>query len=848
MTPNGMRRSSSVPPSNPFWSDRAQGEHVLQHLRPLNLDAHSTPIPQDDDLESPRPLQGEPSGQQGGELGEQTAPFETPGAAQPEKPQSMVLGETESNEGTKVASMERGHDEDTGKKPERAWKRRAQGGVTHNDEIHGKNECGEKRNSSVEDELGEQVLQHFQQETARLQSQNDKLMREIQQLKEQKDQQSRLAAPSSWVGHASTLLSPPRKAPPTHETMAWMSPESFNCTPNGTRVPSGPPPPDPPPLPAWPPELSNYECALEPPRKFRGVLGEAAYRVGGGACTPRTARNFWLEQEVASLREKLHSEAMRSRSFQGSYWSRPFQTEAEKARDDQEAVTYMRRNVASGMSDVLHGQRHRDTEYHQDRADAALVFGSHLLEGRAGPEQAFGDPRLHARAGPEQAHGESRLPDRAHMASELGDHFGGARACSVTAFGDQCHGARADQAAKHVLGDQCHGARADDAAMHELGEVYQQDRAGIQHQLGGAPHHSRALRQDREVVEDGDLKGIPIQLPTLTSPDGRDASLEAGDWLIQLEPLIGDLSKNAASWWRRVMDATTSTYARWLHADPLSRLKIAAPENGALSSGFERLDQRVTSLLLQSVPKAIKDEVIATRELSTTAILFRVMRTFQPGGLLEKSRLLEDLTTIPVVKSNQDVVAALRLWKRKASRASELCAQLPDPLLLVRTLDGIAKPVVENSSQANFRIATFRMNCSLDIRPSLDNVWLFFDLLLAEAEVAIHSTTTASPTEAKTPTKAAVKALQGSATTRTTTTGANVWPCKFWMSEAGCRQGQRCRWPHPWEGVSDRASRCANCSSTQHLQADCPAKAQVKPPVGGEGGENREETGAGVKN
>ena len=55
------------------------------------------------------------------------------------------------------------------------------------------------------------------------------------------------------------------------------------------------------------------------------------------------------------------------------------------------------------------------------------------------------------------------------------------------------------------------------------------------------------------------------------------------------------------------MEATTSTYARWLHADPLSRLKIAAPENGALS--FERLDQRVTSLLLQAVPKAIKDEV-----------------------------------------------------------------------------------------------------------------------------------------------------------------------------------------------------------------------------------------------
>ena len=138
------------------------------------------------------------------------------------------------------------------------------------------------------------------------------------------------------------------------------------------------------------------------------------------------------------------------------------------------------------------------------------------------------------------------------------------------------------------------------------------------------------------------------------------------------------------------------------------------------------------------------------------------------------------------------------------------------------------------------------MNCSLDIRPSLDNVWLFFDLLLAEAEVAIHSTSTASASDGKTSGKAAVKALQSSATTKTTTTGASQWPCKFWLSEGGCRQGQRCRWPHPWEGATDRASRCAICSSSQHLQADCPYKAQPKSPVGREG-DSREDGGGGAK-
>ena len=42
----------------------------------------------------------------------------------------------------------------------------------------------------------------------------------------------------------------------------------------------------------------------------------------------------------------------------------------------------------------------------------------------------------------------------------------------------------------------------------------------------------------------------------------------------------------------------------------------------------------------------------------------------------------------------------------KESRAAELRTQLPDPLLMIRTLDGISKPIVNGSSQASFRIAT----------------------------------------------------------------------------------------------------------------------------------------------
>ena len=64
---------------------------------------------------------------------------------------------------------------------------------------------------------------------------------------------------------------------------------------------------------------------------------------------------------------------------------------------------------------------------------------------------------------------------------------------------------------------------------------------------------------------------------------------------------------------------------------------------------------------------------------------------------------------------------------------------------------------------------------------------------------------------------------------------SSPWPCKFWLIESGCKQGQRCRWSHSWDNVADRANRCYLCSSTQHQQQDCPTKTQQRSATGGEG-------------
>ena len=68
----------------------------------------------------------------------------------------------------------------------------------------------------LEQALGKEMLEHFQFETARLQSQNEVLLREIQKLKEEK-QHTLLTMPSSWNETGRAPTPPPRKSPPSQE-------------------------------------------------------------------------------------------------------------------------------------------------------------------------------------------------------------------------------------------------------------------------------------------------------------------------------------------------------------------------------------------------------------------------------------------------------------------------------------------------------------------------------------------------------------------------------------------------------------------------------------------------------
>lgn len=140
------------------------------------------------------------------------------------------------------------------------------------------------------------------------------------------------------------------------------------------------------------------------------------------------------------------------------------------------------------------------------------------------------------------------------------------------------------------------------------------------------------------------LRSVPITIPVLVPPEARNAALEAGDWLAQLRPLVGDVAASATKWWDDLMSVTNQAYHTWLSLGFLERLHVQAPFMEETSLRQTRLDQRVTMMLMNSLPSELKNELIATRQLHTAGGIFKVLRTYQPGGLGEKAATLAALT------------------------------------------------------------------------------------------------------------------------------------------------------------------------------------------------------------
>ena len=648
-------------------------------------------------------------------------------------------------------------------------------------------------------------------------------------------------------------------------------------TPNGTKVPEGPPPRDEPMLPPVPPFptvageplvegtsfVSNLYDTCE--SKLRVKNGDVQWKPhdekGNDAIlSPQEAKQAWLEREVRSLKVALDRVAVPSTLTESGYWNPAGCNAHGKDVRHLHAGSGEAAQQVRAQHDGLQGGD-RASQVHGDLCGQVrawngglrgTVHGDVALQGRALHSTALGDDALRGAA----------LGDDALRGAALGD--GGAhhnRALHGTALGDlpghdralhggaaELHGLPRDERL-HGGATELHGLPRDERLHGGAAELHGLPRG---ERLHGGAAELHGLRRDGRLQwheplgvapmptsweSGGGGGGGKLELPML--PNGA-SPLEFGDWLCLCGPIMKDLSHVAGRWWDATVRQAYAFYMEWKGLSPLQRVQLCPrlPDE-LMASGFIRTEQRGVTLLLKAVSEEQQKELVVDRDLTSTAILFRLYVRHQPGGPGEKAILLGQLTSLQKASSMQELASSLRTWRRYFARAREVDASLPDGVLLIKALEAAVVQIAKEDSQAAFRLSTSRQQLALDQRPTEQSIWSFSQCLLAEAEtlslLKSSSTTTASvstPVRLKqmdaeasnSPQKPGTPGNYGNKSGKGHSTPMSEQPCKFFKSDTGCKAGRSCKWSHSWEGIEDKNSRCWICGGKDHRKTECKVK------------------------
>ena len=198
-------------------------------------------------------------------------------------------------------------------------------------------------------------------------------------------------------------------------------------------------------------------------------------------------------------------------------------------------------------------------------------------------------------------------------------------------------------------------------------------------------------------------------LPALQPWEAQHGPLILGDWLLLMEPIVADLSMTAGEWWRITVKAAEEWYKLHMSLSPLERIKhpCEAPPEITLEK-WQRVERRVSSMILQAVPQGVREELVASRRMTTFGIVTYLLVAYSRGGVPEKQNILRSLEEPPEIKSLNEAPGALRRWLRWRNRAKEIGAVPPDPALQLKGLLKMSKKQLESQRELQFRVSLVR--------------------------------------------------------------------------------------------------------------------------------------------
>ena len=329
------------------------------------------------------------------------------------------------------------------------------------------------------------------------------------------------------------------------------------------------------------------------------------------------------------------------------------------------------------------------------------------------------------------------------------------------------------------------------------------------------------LQLRREGPEPELLKGS-LELPKLPEPYQDTSAVAFLEWVYETGQVIGSITDKAGTWWTTTMDHVMEAYQRCQVETPLKRLEIKLGTCVELEDGrWSRLDKRVMALLLPAMTANVKQEILMLRLATVKEVLFKLYTIYAPGGAAERASLLKQLEAIPAQTSVVELIGSLRRWKKLANRAAEMGVALPDGSVLLVAIETAIKGLVDSNRDMAFKLNMAKQELQLPYRPTVSTVMTYADHVMAELQQII-------PYNNK---DAKLKGMQTNPSTPTSSTASpkgkgagQPQPCKFWLSDDGCRRGASCKYAHQFATKEEEKARCWTCGAKNHRQSECPTK------------------------
>ena len=137
----------------------------------------------------------------------------------------------------------------------------------------------------------------------------------------------------------------------------------------------------------------------------------------------------------------------------------------------------------------------------------------------------------------------------------------------------------------------------------------------------------------------GGVGGTPGPVKPLM--ESVTAAFPEARWNLELPPLPAP----SRELWDMIIQEVELKYSEWLQATPLARLRMWWR---ACHPRFQRMEQRMSpgSALLAALPEVVRRDIVASRRVATTAVMYKLFTLYQPGRGAERSNLPRSLTDL----------------------------------------------------------------------------------------------------------------------------------------------------------------------------------------------------------